>query len=887
MNEYHGLVDGHNIVSAAVGAGGVINNNFHTPSITYRAPKSIPLPKNEGIVSRPDLVAQIHELLPVNGGGQSAALYGLGGSGKTQLALEYAYRRSEEQSCAVFWVHAEDQVTFTRDYMKIAKLLDLKVDNLAPGDLLSAVRDGIQQQSNWLLVLDNADNLELFGVGSRIGETTEAISTLSIGGKAASQRTMLSLSPQPRSQTVQARHLKPAARTSASVQTRINNAAPKIPKRLEHYVPTGPQGTVLWTTRDEDIVVNLVDAQRGIQVARMREVEARQLLTRTRRQRTGCEDAIEDVDALLLELQWLPLAIYQAASYMRETETSVHDYLAMLLGKEQRWAVLSETHYDRHRPRAASNCILATWDISIQHIRDIDPLAHKILHIVAFFENQNIPFDLIKAAAMYTHATNAEKKQIQYSAAKVGRATRRLMNFSFLTKQTDDLRYEMHKLVQEGVRYRLSGIAVESAVRFGDSRTALSPSKEPKSMTRIRPMKPRGGQSQRLPSGRPSLQSSKPSVAGEQWPSHGQYFANAALSIISDFFPEKTEYGTWEECEKYLPHAMQITKHVDLCQQNLQVGLLLQRISNYLFERQRWREKELVDLKALRLLQDEFGDTDLHVLTSLSNLATTYWGLNQYEEAGKIEDMLLDRNIALFGEIDPRTLSSMHDLACTYFRQARYDAAEILVTHAYLTQKQILGQRAVDTLQTQSLLALVLREQGRFEEAEAHFDELLQVTPQVFGESHPNTLKVQNNHVVAHLKQGRFGDAEKTLVHILEHLQDCQDEEITFSLTVQSNLAQAYRGQGRYHEAETLGSQVLEQEHKILGEDHPRTMDAKLELALTYKAQGKNQAAIALLEDNVALCIKNLGADDPQAKHFEDLLTEWKRLLEQPKEPPL
>ncbi|KAM4067514.1 hypothetical protein HRG_012288 [Hirsutella rhossiliensis] len=47
------------------------------------------------------------------------------GSGKTQIALEYAYRRSRDPACSVFWVHTDNETTFTQDYKVIAKRLGL------------------------------------------------------------------------------------------------------------------------------------------------------------------------------------------------------------------------------------------------------------------------------------------------------------------------------------------------------------------------------------------------------------------------------------------------------------------------------------------------------------------------------------------------------------------------------------------------------------------------------------------------------------------------------------------------------------------------------------------------------------------------------------------
>lgn len=94
---------------------------------------------------------------------------------KTQIALEYAYRRSGHNDRSAPWVHADSETTFTHDYKRIAKKLGV-ADGLDGEELLTAVRDQIEGGRRWLLILDNADDLRLFGVGQTLqrGSQTQA-----------------------------------------------------------------------------------------------------------------------------------------------------------------------------------------------------------------------------------------------------------------------------------------------------------------------------------------------------------------------------------------------------------------------------------------------------------------------------------------------------------------------------------------------------------------------------------------------------------------------------------------------------------------------------------------------------------------------------------------
>ncbi|KAH7124578.1 hypothetical protein EDB81DRAFT_208804 [Dactylonectria macrodidyma] len=71
---------------------GGAHTHYHLPHQPAPAAiRAIPYPHNEDLVHRPDLITKLNQLLPQTTESCSAALWGLGGSGKTQIALDYAY----------------------------------------------------------------------------------------------------------------------------------------------------------------------------------------------------------------------------------------------------------------------------------------------------------------------------------------------------------------------------------------------------------------------------------------------------------------------------------------------------------------------------------------------------------------------------------------------------------------------------------------------------------------------------------------------------------------------------------------------------------------------------------------------------------------------------
>jgi tetratricopeptide (TPR) repeat protein len=91
------------------------------------------------------------------------ALHGMGGVGKTQLAIEYAYRYASDYQ-VIWWIPA-DQIPLVRSSLA-ALAPRLGLDDVAPGrveDAVSAVLDALrrgQPFDRWLVIFDNADQPE-------------------------------------------------------------------------------------------------------------------------------------------------------------------------------------------------------------------------------------------------------------------------------------------------------------------------------------------------------------------------------------------------------------------------------------------------------------------------------------------------------------------------------------------------------------------------------------------------------------------------------------------------------------------------------------------------------------------------------------------------------
>jgi tetratricopeptide (TPR) repeat protein len=137
---------------------------------------SIPYLRNPFFTGREELLKQLHDNLTQNkaaaltqaqarptDSAQAQAIHGLGGIGKTQTAVEYAYRHRDEYRY-VLWVNAVTRDELITSFVGLAALLNLpERQEQDQTKIVAAVKQWFTTQDGWLLIFDNADDLALAG----------------------------------------------------------------------------------------------------------------------------------------------------------------------------------------------------------------------------------------------------------------------------------------------------------------------------------------------------------------------------------------------------------------------------------------------------------------------------------------------------------------------------------------------------------------------------------------------------------------------------------------------------------------------------------------------------------------------------------------------------
>ena len=163
---------------------------------------------------------------------------------------------------------------------------------------------------------------------------------------------------------------------------------------IAKFIPQAIDGTLIFTTRSRQVAEP--QCSTAIEVGKMGGEEARELFSKRFDGWDILEDKEkEDVAAILNSVHHLPLAVVGSAVYMTKTATPPSIYWNIFRKNEERMKdLLSWRFYDIQR-EAAQESILSTYIATFTQIRQQMPLAADILRLMAFFNHQNIPEELL------------------------------------------------------------------------------------------------------------------------------------------------------------------------------------------------------------------------------------------------------------------------------------------------------------------------------------------------------------------------------------------------------------------------------------------------------------------------------------------------------------
>ncbi|MEU8563907.1 tetratricopeptide repeat protein [Streptomyces cyaneofuscatus] len=243
------------------------------------------------------------------------------------------------------------------------------------------------------------------------------------------------------------------------------------------------------------------------------------------------------------------------------------------------------------------------------------------------------------------------------------------------------------------------------------------------------------------------------------------------------------------------------------------------------------------------------GETHPDTLTSRNNLAYAYESAGDLGRAIPLFEVTLVQCEQVLGETHPDTLASRNNLAAAYRAAGDLGRAIPLFEVTLAQREQVLGETHPDTLTSRNNLAYAYESAGDLGRAIPLFEVTLAQYEQVLGETHPNTLTSRNNLAGAYESAGDLGRAIPLFEVTLAQREQVLGETHPNTLASRNNLAYAYESAGDLGRATPLYEVTLAQYEQVLGETHPDTLVSRNNLArvreLVQTAQQLNTATPA------------------------------------------
>ncbi|KAJ7800540.1 P-loop containing nucleoside triphosphate hydrolase protein [Mycena olivaceomarginata] len=172
------------------------------------------------------------------------------------------------------------------------------------------------------------------------------------------------------------------------------------------------------------------------------------------------------------------------------------------------------------------------------------------------------------------------------------------------------------------------------------------------------------------------------------------------------------------------------------------------------------KAKELEDI-VLEKRKQVLGDNHPHTLYTMSNLASTYSDLGERQKAKELKGIVLEKQKQVLGDNHPLTLYTMSSLASIYSDLGEHQKAKELKGIALEKQKQVLGDNHPDTLCTMGNLACTYSDLGEYQKAKELNSTVLEKQKHVLGDNHPDTLRTMDNLAITYSNLGCHQEAEE------------------------------------------------------------------------------------------------------------------------------
>jgi tetratricopeptide (TPR) repeat protein len=225
------------------------------------------------------------------------------------------------------------------------------------------------------------------------------------------------------------------------------------------------------------------------------------------------------------------------------------------------------------------------------------------------------------------------------------------------------------------------------------------------------------------------------------------------------------------------------------------------------------------------------GEDSMDTLRTAKNLAVSLRKMGRYEEAYELTKDASDRFERSYGSNHPEALACRLNLACDLSARQEKEAAFTLARKVLMAYQDTMGAGHPFTLAAASNIATYLRGRGFAQDALALADRTASALSEVLGKDHPFVLACAVNKANCLHDDGQLSAAEDLLRETVERLRQTLGEQHPDTLICEGNLAVIMHARGRADDARLLQQQVIAAMEPVLGAEHP-SIDAVAGLRL-------------------------------------------------------
>ncbi|ENH98684.1 hypothetical protein COCC4DRAFT_54853 [Bipolaris maydis ATCC 48331] len=791
------------------------------------------VPKARHFVDRPAEMAELERvLLPQPRQNQRQrqkihVLRGLGGMGKTQLAVEFA-RRYHRRFSSVFWLDGHSEDTLKRSIASCAGRIPTgqipdtsrQYTAGASADIDVVVKDVMTwlarpDNTAWLLIFDNVDREHTAQGGDPNAYNVE-------------------------------RYLSGADHGSVLVTTRL--------ARLEQLGDSQQLGKVS-TAQGQAILESWYNRKHDAAVG----------------------------ERLLVLLDGLPLAIAQAGAYLQESGVGMATYLRFY---KKQWSELMESGHLANAPLQdyPERSVWTTWAVSYQAIRNKHEATANLLLLWSFLDNKDLWHGLFAAiherSVIATAMLAGWVGSIASSEIEFSRAMQLLCNYSLVEQVQDVGSYTVHPVVHKWAHHsqgrhfatelsRLAVVAVGQTVPESETQDSFvlqrrllphaqacsSQIVEGETVWRGRAEGDNDGDIYGEKEQKTLLdavhllgllyarqgklseaeQMYKRALRGKEETLGPKHLSTlATVGNIGMLFKEQ---GKFIEAEQMLKRALEEYKALE--PGNLLTFKTVANLGLLYKERSRFADAERMYIEALQGFEQVLGSNHKTTLRTANNLGILYKNQGRLVDAERIHKQVLKRKEDALGSKHLSTLQTIDSLGVVYMNQSNLTKAEELYEKALNGKEEVLGSKHHLTLQTVGNLGNLYHCQGRLVDAERMLERVLQGYKDVFGHKHPSTLNTINNLGILYKDQGKLAESEILLEQALHWRKEAFGPNHTSTIETINNLGILYVEQGKLVEAEKMYKQALRGYEEKLGPSHSSTLQTISNIGLLYAKQGR------------------------------------------------